>query len=85
MEGEALIGLAGAGVVAALLQAVKSAIGFPTRFAPLVAVGLGIAWNVGLRGAGIADETYPVAVVLGVLSGLGASGLYSGAKAIRGG
>ena len=83
MEAEALIGLAGAGAVAALLQAVKDAIRLPDRFTGLAAVALGICWNVGLKAAEIADETYGVAVILGVLSGLGASGLYSGVKNAR--
>jgi len=77
MENEALIGLAGAGIVLGLLSALRQAIPIPGRFTPLLAIAVGIGWNVGLKAAEIADSTYEFAAILGILSGLSASGLYS--------
>jgi predicted RND superfamily exporter protein len=84
METEALIGLAGAPVVLALVAAVRQAVNLPTRFLPLLAVALGVAWNLGLKGADVPDINWGTAAILGVLSGLSASGLYSGTKATAG-
>ncbi len=83
MENEALIGLAGAGVVWSLVGVFRNTFGLADRLTPILALGVGIAWNVGLKGAEISDATWAVAVILGVLSGLAATGLESGAKNIR--
>lgn len=79
-----LIGLAGAPVVMALVAVLRQAITIPDRYTPLLALALGIVWNVGLRAADMTESTYAVAAVLGILSGLAASGLYSGGKALAG-
>lgn len=84
MENEALIGLAGAGIVLGLVSALRQAIEIPDRFTPLLAIGMGVAWNVGLRGAEVSEATWAFAAILGVLSGLSASGLYSGGKSVAG-
>jgi len=84
MESEALIGLAGAGVVMGLVAAVRQAVNIPSRFTPILSIGLGIGWNVALRGAELGDAAWGATVILGVLSGLSAAGLYSGGKAMSG-
>lgn len=84
MEGEVLVGLAGAPVVMALVQALRQAVVLPDRFTPALSLALGLAWNVGLRAAGLTEANYGISAILGVLSGLSASGLYSGGKAALG-
>ena len=84
MEAEALVGLAGAGIVLALLAAVRQAFVLPDRFTPLLAIALGLVWNLGLRAAEVADGAWGASAILGVLSGLSASGLWSGGKSTLG-
>lgn len=83
MEIEALIGLAGAGVVMALVAAIRQAVAIPDRFTPLLAIAMGIAWNAGLKAAEATDDiAWGAIVMLGILSGLAASGLWTGGKAV---
>lgn len=62
-------------VLIALIQALKGA-GLPAKFAPLVAVVTGVLSCVYLLPLAL-----PVEILQGVVVGLAASGLYSGAKA----
>lgn len=82
MEGETLVGLAGAGIVLALVAAVRQALTIPDRFTPLLSIALGLAWNVGLRAAEFTDASWGSAAILGVLSGLAASGLWHQGKTV---
>lgn len=91
METEALIGLGGAGAVLALVSAIRQAVDFtigsvriylPDRLTPIMAIGMGVGWNVGLKAADVADSTYAFAAIIGVLTGLAATGLFSGSKAV---
>ena len=84
MEIEALTGLAGAGFVLALVAAFRQAFVLPDRFTPLLSIGIGIAWNLGLRAADVTTQGWGAAAVLGVMSGLAASGLWSGGKSVLG-
>lgn len=69
-----VIGLAGVPLIAALVQVAKSWV-TEERYYPLLALALGLGLNVGIataRGGDIAT-----ALLLGVVAGLAASGLYS--------
>lgn len=61
-------------VVVGLVQAARLA-GFPTRFAALLAILLGSVIEVALHGLS------PPTLLAGVVAGLSAAGLYSGARA----
>jgi hypothetical protein len=77
-ESEALTGLAAAPVIVGLVAAMGAAApGLPRRAYPLVAIALGIAWTVAVNAA-LGELTWP-APLYGVVAGLAASGLYSGA------
>lgn len=89
---QALIGLAGAPFVAALTELIKRT--FPElreRWYPLVAVIWGLVLNLGWAAveiySGMTQQNrvvvLAVALILGLMAGLSASGLYSGAKAQR--
>ncbi|KKL63681.1 hypothetical protein LCGC14_2172670 [marine sediment metagenome] len=80
MENEALVGLAGAGIVWSLVGVFRRTFAIPDRFIPLLALATGIAWNVGLKGAEVSDATWGVAIIFGVLGGLAATGFESGKK-----
>lgn len=77
--------LAGFPVVLIITQLVHIArtVGLPSRFAPMVALVLGIAIAVGARASGvpIAPDWFST-VMDGILYGLAASGIYSGVKTI---
>ncbi|QGH73302.1 MAG: putative holin [Siphoviridae sp. cttb18] len=62
-------------VVIGLVQVAKM-IGLPTKFAPLLSVGLGVLGAIGLS----FFEVNTTIVVYGLIVGLMASGLYSGVK-----
>ena len=71
--------LVDAGVVAiivALVSAAKS-VGYPSRWAPLLSLGLGVVYYVAFPQGSIQTS-----VLYGIISGLSASGLYSGVKAV---
>ena len=84
MDGDILMGLASAPVVAALLQVFKPMFGIPTRFVPAVTLLLGVAWNIGIRAGELSDVSWASAAMLGVMSGLAAGGAYSATKAATG-
>ena len=72
------LGLAGVPVIAALLQVVKPFI-TDDRYYPPAAIILGLAVNVGIA-ATQTNTDWALAVLLGIVTGLAASGLYSQAK-----
>ena len=72
--------MAGAPIVAALVEVFIRSLPFPRRAAPLLALVLGLAWNLALRSAAATDATWAATAVLGIMSGLSASGLYSAGK-----
>lgn len=81
MEGEwgALVGLGGVPVVVALAGLARG-LRLPAEWLPLAAVVLGVLWNVALAPL-VPGGVYPK-VLLGVLAGLAAAGLYDNGKAI---
>ena len=73
-----LTGLAAAPMITACVAAIGGAVpSLPRRMYPLLAVLLGIAWHIGVGAA--TGELDWLAPAYGVLAGLAASGLYSGA------
>lgn len=84
MDTEILFGLAGAPIVTALVQAFLQAVAIPKRFVPLLSVAFGVSWNIAVVATGLASANYGEAAIIGVLTGLAASGLYSGTKAVLG-
>ena len=80
MELSDFVGLAAVPVIIGLVEIVKRWIA-DDRWYPLIALVLGMAIN-----AAIAYQTagnYLLAVLIGVVAGLAASGLYSGQKTVR--
>jgi len=75
-------GLPASGVIVALVEGAKR-LGLPARWAPLVAVLLGLACGVLAYLGTVAPSVHRwyEAVGGGVILGLSAAGLYSGAKA----
>ena len=90
MEAEALVGLAGAGIVMGLVAVIRRAVdGLLSadrldRLTPLAAVTLGIAWNVAVKAGMGLEWSWGATALVGVLSGLSASGLWSGGKSVAG-
>lgn len=70
-------GVGALGLVIALVQLVK-ALGFPSRFAGLLAIGVGVATTVSLALYG--DSDLYKAVIAGLVLGLSAAGLWSTTK-----
>lgn len=83
METELLAGMAAAPVVAALLQVVKPYLRDPRSW-PIAAIVLAVGWNVAVN-ASTAALAWHAAALLGVMSGLAASGLYEIGRAVRDG
>jgi hypothetical protein len=74
-----LAGLAAAPVITALVAVIgQAAPSLPRRLYPLLAVALGVAWTVGAAAAAGNGPSWRDAID-GVVVGLAASGLYSGA------
>ena len=65
-------------VIVGLAEAIKRAFKLPSRFAPLIAIALGILATVSFSGLD------PMVVFQGVVAGLSASGLYSGTRSVSG-
>lgn len=88
MAGELITvgGLAGAGVVLALVEMLRRTVGeriIKDRFTPALAIGFGIGLNVLIKldtAVGVEETTWLGTVLLGILTGLAASGLYSGGR-----
>ena len=75
-------GWAGVPIVIALVAAVRSGTSLDKRWTPLLSIISGIAWQTGL--AVVQHQERDVAVLMGVLTGLLASGLWSSTKAVVG-
>jgi len=71
-------GLAATPIITALLQVAKPLL--PARFLPFVAIVLGVGWQVALTLG--TDEWSRSTVLLGVIVGLAASGLYSAGRVV---
>lgn|GEM_PF-4148366 len=79
MDPVSFYGLAGVPVVLALVQLFK--VTFPTlaaHFWPAIALGVAVVFNLGL--AALMGAPLPGAILVGLVTGLSASGLYSYAK-----
>lgn len=74
-------------LIVALVELAKQTMGLDSQYAPVVAVVLGIALAVGIQVSQIFPlfGTWFQVIVLGMVAGLLACGIYSGVKATRGG
>lgn len=84
---QVLIGAAAIPVIVALLEILKAFVA-DRRVWPVIAVLLGVGYTCLLKLGDIeeyANTTWPLIVIIGITIGLGASGLYSGTRTIRGG
>lgn len=78
------VGPASAPVIVALVAVINKALLLDKRWSPVLAIALGVAWNVGARLAGISAAQPGEAVLWGIISGLLASGLFSVGKTALG-
>lgn len=78
MDVRELFGLGGAPFVVALVQICKAWV-TDERWWPIVSIGWGLALNLTL--ARVLGTDYGVATILGILTGMVASGIYSNVKA----
>jgi hypothetical protein len=78
-----IAGLPASGVIVALVEGAKRA-GLPVRWAPVLAVTLGLACGLMAQLAAVAPRVHIwyEAAGAGIALGLSAAGLYSGTKAI---
>lgn len=77
------VGLGSIPIIVALVELIKQM--FPSldkRFWPGIAIAWGLLINLALAYILVTD--YRIAVVMGIIAGLSASGLYSGGKAAAG-
>lgn len=79
-----LIGTAAIPIIVAIVAAIRGAFpDLPNRLAPILSIVVGIAWSTitvaGGLGDGAEDMNVAQAAIFGVVYGLAASGLYSGA------
>ncbi len=81
MELSDFIGLAGIPLIVALVQVAKSWVS-EDRYYPVLAVAMGLILNLGIAQARGAD--LPTAMMMGLVAGLAASGLYSQGKTLAG-
>lgn len=74
-------------LIVALVELAKQTMGLDSQYAPVTAVGLGILLAVGIQVSTLFPEfgTWFQVVVLGMVAGLLACGIYSGTKATMGG
>ncbi|MHB8645878.1 MAG: hypothetical protein ACYDAR_08850 [Thermomicrobiales bacterium] len=78
-----IAGLPASGIIVALVEGAKRA-GLPTRWAPMLAVLLGLACGLLAHAAAVAPRVHLwyEAAGAGIALGLSAAGLYSGTKTI---
>ncbi len=77
-----LYGIPIAAVIIGLVELAKGSLGLPARWAAPVALALGVLFAVlGWMELG-GDASLLEAVLLGLMTGLSAAGLYSGSKAV---
>ena len=77
MDFELIGGIAAVPIIIGLVQLLKS-IGFPAKYAGVLAVGLGLAASLGYTY--FQAEPWYEAAVMGLAVGLSAAGLYSATK-----
>ena len=92
MEAEAgelvVTGLAGAGFVLAIVLVLRRTIGehiIKDRFTPILSIAIGVGLNVGIKldnAVDLQETTWLATALLGVFTGLAASGMYSGGKSV---
>ncbi len=95
MEAElvGLGGVAGAGVVLAIVALLRQTFPVPDRFTGSLAVLVGIGLNVALRLStnagdvveGVGEGPWTATILTGVLAGLSATGLWEAGKAVKNG
>ncbi|HLH26398.1 MAG TPA: hypothetical protein VK066_28085 [Chloroflexota bacterium] len=80
---EEVAGVAGVPLIVGLVEVAKG-VGLDARWAPAVALGLGLALSLGYRAAlgGVGGAEWAQATLGGLALGLAASGLYSGTRAV---
>lgn len=76
---ESFVGLAGAPIVAAFVSVLVKPFVSDKRFYSPAALLMGLLWNVGIAAA-VTQTNIAEAAILGVVTGLAASGLYSTQK-----
>ena len=64
-----------------LVQILKQAM-LPARWAGVASVAVGMLCGLVIRASGIGDGTYALATLTGLIAGLSAAGVWSGAKAV---
>lgn len=70
-------------ILVGLVELAKQALSLPPRFAPVLAVGLGLAAAFGTVAAIPVPAQHPViTTMIGLAMGLTAAGLYSGTRAL---
>ena len=79
MEYSDFIGLAGIPIITGLIQIVKG-FAIPDKVLPIIALVLGITLNVAIA-ASLGNEIL-LAILIGIVTGLAASGLYSQTKTL---
>ena len=83
MDDLVIFGIPGVAVIVALIELAKG-YGLPTKWAPLVAIGLGVLLStlVYLSGINPAVATWVKLILGGILCGLAAVGGYSGVRTL---
>ena len=90
MESELIgvAGLAGAGVVLALVEVLRRTVGkniIADRFTPILSIAFGIGLNAVIKldsAIDVEETTWLGTILLGIMTGLAASGIYSGGKSV---
>lgn len=65
-------------IIVGVVEAIKQALNMPSRLAPLLAIVLGVL------AVGLLEGFAGMSIFQGIVAGLAASGLYSGARATAG-
>lgn len=76
MENLVVSGVSAVAIITALVELIKR-MGIPSRFAPIFAIAFGVGFS-----SLIVGDINTDSIVTGLISGLAASGLWSGAKAV---
>lgn len=85
MDNFVLYGIAVAPLIVALVELAKRSTGVCARHAPLLALALGVGFAVAAKLDRPEFGTWLEVVILGLMAGLSASGMYSGVRYYRGG
>ncbi|MHB0874557.1 MAG: hypothetical protein ACYC5O_00790 [Anaerolineae bacterium] len=79
-----LYGVGGAGLILAIVELLKRSVGLPTRYAGLVAVGLGLVLACLLKLDDPSVASWLQVELAGLVAGLTAAGVWSATKAAAG-